>query len=124
MGWWRPYFFVDSTGVQLLLPTLALDGSAASLIFCVMFVAPLAILDRWLERATCDKRAVSSSHESDGSVALLWTAQRATGTLLMLLFMSFNVPVVVVTLCCLGASERLMLWRERLRGKRVPDEIV
>ena len=37
-------------------------------------------------------------------------------TLTMLLFMSFNVPIIAWLLVCLGFAERLELWRERRRG--------
>ena len=104
MGWWRPYFFVELTGVQLLLPGLVLR-SYGDCFLGGCFIAVLGYADRWLAHAT------SRTLRNDNATAALFTAQRLTGGLLMLLMMSFNVPLFLWTVTCVGASERVMLWR-------------
>ena len=44
MGWWRPYFFFDPHGVQLLAPALVLTGPASYFLGAVM-VAALCFAD-------------------------------------------------------------------------------
>lgn len=106
MGWWRPFFFFDPTGVQLLLPWLVLD-SAPSYALGALAIACLALADRRLAHA--------SAPSGDNAQAALYTAQRASGTLVMLLLMSFNVPLIVWLLASLGAGERYCLYRRHDR---------
>ena len=114
MGWWRPYFFLDPTGVQLLSPSLALSD-APSLLLGAAGLLLLAMGERHVAHALA-RSSTRHTPADDTAFALLWTANRLVGTLVMLLFMSFNVPIILWLLTCLGVAERLELWRERRRA--------
>ena len=112
MGWWRPYFFIDPTGVQILLPFLEL-GSAVSYLLGALAIAAVCGVDRLLARLAADSAKAAMGHRDDTQTAALWTVQRATGGFVMLLLMTFNVPVFAWTIACLGATERAVLYYER-----------
>ena len=51
MGWWKRYFFLDPTGVQLLLPKLVIDRSTETLVVSALAIALLALLDHYTAHA-------------------------------------------------------------------------
>jgi hypothetical protein len=112
MGWWKPYFFFNPSGVQLLVPGFALD-SVTSYVFGALAIAALSITDRTLSRMAMRSAKVASSHAGDSHSALLFTAQRFTGGLVMLLMMTFNFWIFIWTVLSLGLGEKLSLWSER-----------
>ena len=114
MGWWKPYFFFDPHGVQLLLPSFVL-GTASSYIGAAVSIVLLCLADRRLAHALS---AAAAGSESANARAALFLVQRCTGTLLMLLLMSFNAPIIAYTLASLGAAERYELWRLASRSSQ------
>ena len=48
MGWWKPYFFFDPDGVQLLLPTFALH-SYMDLFLAAIPIGLICVADRVLK---------------------------------------------------------------------------
>jgi hypothetical protein len=110
MGWWKPYFFTDTSGVQLLLSPLQIGG-LGSLLLATVGVGLLCLLDRWAaaEAAAARRRLPhlhSSSSSSAGAVTVVaacwWTLQRLTGGLVMLLMMTFNLLIFLEVVTFLG----------------------
>ena len=73
MGWWHPYFFSDTAGVQLLIPQLAVanpDGDGAPLIVVLVLVLVLCFGERWagrcakVSRLALDRRASGQGDET------------------------------------------------------------
>ena len=122
MGWWRPYFFIELERVQLLYSGFTLS-SRASCVAAVFVIGLLSLADRWLAHTHAAVAAVAASHRDDTIVAIVWTAQRITGALLMLIQMSFNVVLFALTICCLGVAERWCLRTNRQAEKRRLDEV-
>ena len=73
----------------------------------------LCAADRVLADQAGAARRLASSHEDDHAVAALYTAQRFSGGLVMLLMMSFNVIIFTWTVLMLGAAERYLLHQQR-----------
>ena len=99
MGWWKPYFFLDTTGVQFLLPELVIDGSFETLFVSGLVVAFLSFLDRYTAHASRGNHVYYS--------ALCYTIQKFTSGLLMLVMMSFNGVLFLEVVLFSGAAE---LW--------------
>mmetsp|Transcript_21458 Transcript_21458/g.53202 ORF Transcript_21458/g.53202 Transcript_21458/m.53202 type:complete len:133 (+) Transcript_21458:107-505(+) len=102
MGWWKPYFFLDPTGVQLLLPGLVIDGSLATLFLSGVAIALLSFLDRYTAHFSRNNQNASSY-----TLALCYTIQKFTSGLLMLVMMSFNALLFMEVVVFSGAAE---LW--------------
>merc|ERR1719244_450443 len=102
MGWWRPYFFVDLVHVQLLLEDIVLDGSLASTALASLCIAGLTFADRWLAYTHKHTSHTARSH------AVLFTLQKCTGGMLMLLLMSFNVILFIEVVLLCGLWEYLL----------------
>lgn len=111
MGWWRPYFFFDTDGVQLLVPWFALGGASSHLLGALVVLA-LSGADRLLARTLTAARA---SHD-DRAAALLYALSRLTSGLIMLLMMSFNIWIFLWTVLSLGFAEFLVLRRASRAG--------
>ena len=110
MGWWKPYFFLDPTGVQLLLPNLVIDGSAETLVVSAFAIALIAFLDRYMAHV--------SRKDLDISVylsVLCFTTQKFTSGLLMLIMMSFNTLLFLEVVLFSGTAELWMRLRARTR---------
>ena len=111
MGWWKPYFFTDLEGVQLLVPSFVLEGTfGVSWCSAAVVILALATLDRGL--ASLHQTHQPQRH-SDNVAAAFFMAQRLSAGLVMLLLMSFNAIVFAYTIAALGAAERYFLWRRR-----------
>ena len=100
MGWWRPYFFMSTEGVQLLLPEIVLSGPVSHVAGFAL-VLLLCVADRFLTHRFGFSEPVAS--------AMLYAVQRLTGGLVMLLLMSFNAPLFVWVICSLGVGEWLAI---------------
>ena len=98
MGWWHPYFFSDTEGVQLLLPDVVLSGPV-SLFVGFLLVALLCVADRFLFHRF--------GFNEPAPAAVLYAVQRLTGGLVMLLMMTFNAPLFAWIICSLGVGEWL-----------------
>jgi len=114
MGWWKPYFFLDPSGVQVLIPTLVIDGSIFSIILSGVGIAVLALIDRYTAHAS---RAVCST-DSVYASTLYYTVQRFTSGLLMLIMMSFNIILFLEVIIFSGAAELWMKIRNDRRRTR------
>ncbi len=101
MGWWKPYFFLDPTGVQFLLPGLVIDGSLETLLVSGLSILVLSILDRYAAHASRNHH--SNIHRS----VFYYTVQKFTSGLLMLIMMSFNALLFLEVVLFGGAAE---LW--------------
>lgn len=102
MGWWKPYFFIDLTGVQVLIPAAQIEGPVSFLLISTSIVC-LCFLDRFL------------SHYVTPSIykqTAVYTLQRFTGGLVMLIMMSFNVILFVEMVVFLGMGELYMKYRD------------
>ena len=109
MGWWKPYFFLDPSGVQFLVPALVIDGSISSMILSAVGIAVLAIVDRYAAYFS-RSRNKSSLDDADTTSAvclsvMFYTTQRFTSGLLMLVMMSFNVILFLEVVFFSGAAE-------------------
>ena len=113
MGWWRPYFFLDLSGVQILFAFFVLDGPVSWLLAAAA-IATLCWLDRHLASLLSAPSRKDSEPRGDNAAAALFMAQRCTAGLVMLLLMSFNAIVFAYTILALGLAERASLWRRRL----------
>jgi len=112
MGWWKPYFFLDPSGVQVLVPTLVIDGSIKSVILSAVGIAFLALIDRYTAHAS--RNACSTSDGSQVYVSTVYyTIQRFTSGLLMLIMMSFNVILFLEVIIFSGVAELGMEIRNR-----------
>ena len=105
MGWWKPYFFLDLNGVQLLSKNLVIDGSMETLIVSALSIALLALLDRYM--------AHTSRSTSVYFSAFCFTVQKLTSGLLMLVMMSFNVVLFFEVVLFSGVAELCMKLREQ-----------
>ena len=107
MGWWKPYFFTDTSGVQLLLSPLQIGG-LGSLLLATVGVGLLCLLDRWAAaEAAAARRRLPHLHSSSSAGAVTgaacwWTLQRLTGGLVMLLMMTFNLLIFLEVVTFLG----------------------
>jgi len=115
MGWWHPYFFTDTTDVQLLLPSLRIDGTPASLTLALTVIFLLCLLDRW---------AVARSASARGTPFYIpwFFLQRLAGGLVMLVMMSFNVVLFGATLVSLAVCELIVAGSTGVCGGRGGDE--
>ena len=113
MGWWRPFFFFDLSGVQILIAPFVLDGPLSWLL-AAGAIASLCWLDRSLASLLSAPLRKDSEPRSDNAASALFMGQRCTGGLIMLLLMSFNAIVFAYTILALGLAERASLWRRRL----------
>jgi hypothetical protein len=118
MGWWKPYFFLDPTGVQLLLPNLVIDGSKETLFVSGLAIAVLALLDRYTAHAAASRiqSRIGNSNDDDNYnavyfSALCYTVQKFTSGLLMLIMMSFNAVLFLEVVLFSGAAELWMKLR-------------
>ena len=101
MGWWRPFFFSNVTGVQLLLPGVQLS-SGIDLLWAMVLIFVLSISDKLLEAFARD-----SDHK--GLKSLLAAGHQMTHYILMLLAMTFNVWIFAILVACSGVAEYTML---------------
>lgn len=102
MGWWKPYFFVDTSGVQLLFEWAEIDGTGTFLL-CTAAIAALCLLDRLTHHYTM--------HHLSGRIYVstaAWTVQRLTSGLLMLVMMSFNMILFLEVIVFSGMAELSM----------------
>jgi len=117
-GWWKPYFFIDLDGVQLLLPALVIDGSSfISIIHSSIGILILVLVDRFMAHAyycannntssaRCYREDEYSNHRNAIYLSTLYyTIQRFTSGLLMLLMMSFNVILFMEIILFSGIVE-------------------
>lgn len=119
MGWWRPFFFFDPSGVQLLVAGFALDGFLSYLLGAAC-IAGLCFADRLL---AAHHACVHAWQRDDTKTAALYAAQRLTGGLIMLLLMSFNVPVFGWVIVSLGLAERATLHLRAVERLRLTDRV-
>lgn len=105
MGWWHPYFFVDTTGVQLLFSGLEIQGAGTLFVYSAL-VAALCTIDRF---AAAKAMALKGNRERELAAVGWWTAQRCSGGLVMLIMMSFNLVLFLETIVFLGLAELLMI---------------
>lgn len=116
MGWWKPYFFLNPTGVQFLLPQLVIDGSFETLFASGLAIALLSILDRYIAH-------VSRGNPNVYISTLCYTIQKFTSGLLMLIMMSFNVLLFSEVVLFGGAAELCMkLYEQRSRQGKGTDQ--
>ena len=101
----HPYFFVDTTGVQLLFSGLEIQGSGTLIVYSAL-VAALCLADRF---AAAKAAALKGNRERELAAVGWWTAQRCSGGLVMLVMMSFNLVLFLETVVFLGVSELLMV---------------
>jgi len=122
MGWWKPHFFLDPTGVQFLLPTLVIDGSFETLFVSGLVIAFLALVDRYTAHASRGSSNSSNSSENYSVYisALYYTIQKFTSGLLMLIMMSFNAVLFLEVVFFSGAAE---LWMKLRRKQREQDHV-
>jgi hypothetical protein len=112
MGWWHPYFFLDVAGVQILFPWFEIEGPLSfGLATCAIGV--LCYADRYLSGKAQVSRSESRSASDDCWHIAWWTGERLTGSLVMLLLMSFNVVIFLETVMFLGLSEYVHLKKKR-----------
>ena len=103
MGWWKPFFFTDTGGVQILLESATIDSTQPSTFwFASAFIAFLCIVDRWAAHYALHK--FKRQHSIYMSTAI-WTIQRFTSGLLMLIMMSFNVILFMEVVLFSGFAE-------------------
>ena len=100
VGWWRPHFFIETDGVQLLLPGVVLESMGSHIIGFAL-VLLLCIADRFLQHRFGFAEPVPS--------AVLYAFQRLTGGLIMLLMMTFCLPLFVWIILSLGVGEWLAI---------------
>ncbi|CAB9505900.1 expressed unknown protein [Seminavis robusta] len=98
MGWWKPYFFVDTTGVQLLFDWAKIDDTL-TFISASGSIALLCLLDRFAAHLALHQR------QKVYSSTLAWTVQRCTSGFLMLIMMSFNIILFLEVVLFSGMSE-------------------
>lgn len=103
MGWWHPYFFVETDGVQLLFSGLQIKGVGTLLLYSAVLGA-LCAFDRW---AAATAARLKNQPQSERAAVGWWTVQRLSGGLVMLVMMSFNLILFAETIVFLGAAE---LW--------------
>eukprot|EP01051_Picozoa_sp_SAG22_P009488 SAG22_NODE_795_length_7149_cov_16.608227_5_plen_134_part_00 len=103
MGWWKPYFFVDVAGVQVLFSGARIGSSAASLAAAVLGIALLCLFDRLAAAQAAALRG--GGREKENAAVGWWAAQRLSGGLVMLVMMTFNVVLFGTTIACLAAAE-------------------
>lgn len=101
MGWWKPFFFTDVTGVQVLFAGARIEGPA-SFAVVILCIALLCGFDRW---AAARAAALYDSREKELSAVGWWAAQRLSGGLVMLLMMTFNAVLFLATIGCLALAE-------------------
>lgn len=120
MGWWHPYFFGDTAGVQVLFQGFQVasprdDTNGVPLVVVVAFVLCLCCAERLVNRRL---RAMDRAFEAggcgqrtDGRVkaaglrAAVYMAATALHFMVMLVVMSFNGWLFVTVLLGLGATE-------------------
>jgi len=110
MGWWKPYFFLDPTGVQLLLPNLVIDGKAETLVVSAFAIALIAFLDRYMAHVSRKDSGISVYLS-----VLCFTTQKFTSGLLMLIMMSFNTLLFLEVVLFSGTAELWMRLRAQTR---------
>jgi len=113
MGWWRPYFFIDPYGSQLLFSWAEIDGPQ-SLLLSSMAVAVLALFDRWVaDRSDQMRKRLRAIDIGDSCRDLWldqiravswWTLQKLSGGMLMLILMSFCAVLFLETVVFLGLA--------------------
>lgn len=108
MGWWKPYFFVSLDKVQVLFPWWRAEGPTAVL-FTAVGIAAICTADRYAAAKAAQLRLAASSPAEEITAVAWWTAQRLTGGLVMLLMMTFNVILFLLTIMFLGIAELAML---------------
>ena len=112
MGWWQPHFFVDVTGVEVLFSFFPITGFF-SFLLATAFIALLCAIDRWIAWRATEARASSITPQEDNTSVLLWSGQRLTGGLIMLLMMSFNFVLFIESIVFLGVFEWLVIKQKR-----------
>ena len=112
MGWWKPYFFLDTNGVQLLFDWAKIDG-LASFLACSSALAALCLVDRFAHHYNLHKLSGSLC-----SSTAAWTVQRFTSGLLMLVMMSFNMVLFLEVIIFSGLAELAMrlCYRKEAEG--------
>lgn len=133
MGWWKPYFFDSPIGVQLLFPTWVITG-VPSFLVATIAIALLCLSDRlsasaastFRKHADVNRDADSARCGADMWAVFLWTLQRLTSGLIMLIMMSFNLLLFLETVIFLGLSELAVTrWRRKtdsVQFTRVPGD--
>ena len=120
MGWWKPYFFIDLKSIQLLHKDLVLDGTFFNTLIASLFMFCLALLDRYVSNrlhshSMHQHKRVPSHH------ALLYTLQKCSGGLLMLILMSFNLILFMEVVLFCGFWEYVFLKRSEKERKMEID---
>jgi len=122
MGWWKPYFFVETNGVQLLFDWAKIE-SAGTFLLATAAVAALCLLDRFTHHYAIHKLSGKSIYLS----TVAWTFQRFTSGLLMLVMMSFNAILFLEVIVFSGLTELCMQLRyqnQELEFEELPQNTI
>ena len=128
MGWWKPYFFWDISGVQVLLPSLVIHDTYSFLLLSALIFG-LCFIDRSLSHYCSYNSARSSntvdssssanaSNDGRGSIGMeviIYSCQRFVSGLIMLIMMSFNAVLYTEVIIFLGISEYYFRIRKQRR---------
>ena len=127
MGWWKPYFFWDISGVQVLLPSLVIHDIYSFLLLSSLIFG-LCFIDRSLSHY-CSYNSARSSNTNDSSSSnasnsgrssigvevIMYSCQRFVSGLIMLIMMSFNAVLYTEVIIFLGISEYYFRIRKQRR---------
>ena len=105
MGWWKPYFFSEVTGVQVLFSPLEIRG-AVDFLFAALFVLVLCFADGWLSKRNKLHHTGTRSHLRLSALKAIHTA---THFLIMLVVMSFNIWLFLCVVVSTGLAEFVLL---------------
>ena len=103
MGWWKPYFFTETEGVQLLFEWAQIEGTQ-TFVLASAVVAILSLLDRWAAHYSIHLLRQQSVYRS----TVIWTLERFASGLLMLVMMSFNAILFLQVVIFSGVAELVM----------------
>ena len=118
-GWWKPFFFIDPTKVQVLFSFCQIEGTGSLLLYSGA-VAALCTFDRWAAAKASQLRAAASSPADDTTDVAWWALQRLSGGLVMLVMMSFNAILFAETVVFLGLAELAMVRTQAARRADAP----
>ena len=130
MGWWKPYFFWDVQGVQVLLPSLVIQTDKGwSFLGASLLIAILCFVDRHLAHAAIIASGNNNKHDDDKSThlsiakdTLVYTGSRFTSGLVMLVMMSFNAVLYLEVILFVGVSEYFLRLRQQKRQRQQQRE--
>jgi len=112
MGWWKPYFYSNVSGIQILFRGLQIDSDRPLTIFLALsFIFALCLIDRTVAARTESTRGTSS-------YIPYYFLQRLSGGLVMLVLMSFNAVLFGVTIVFLSVCEFIVGRWCGVRGGR------